>query len=414
MKRREFVKKYALRFSAALLLVGLMLYTVYHVVNASSASLITTPARLYTDHKMLAGRADLFREEQVLSVAGNGVVNDLVASGAKVSKDTELAEVWNGYANPLDAKAAQIGLERLERLISVLERSEVKNGTAADAQVCRQEASALLLEIQRAKVEGDWGEIGGLCDRMLVYLNRYQTLTANGEGYGELLEELRAQKSALLVGSRTAVSSALGSGFYFDRTQVDGKESFYTVDLLNTLTPASLDALRRTESTTREDETVAGKLVFGYTWYLAADLVCDASAFEVGAYYDVVFPSADDNTLGMQCHAVNPGEDGRVAVVFSCDEMPAWLTWERTRTIEIALDSVTGLYVPESALVEQDGVLGVYIYSDSVVRFRRVEVLRRGDGYCVVSQNSEDENYLALYDILILSGKKLYDGKVYQ
>jgi hypothetical protein len=61
-----------------------------------------------------------------------------------------------------------------------------------------------------------------------------------------------------------------------------------------------------------------------------------------------------------------------------------------------------------------DGVEGVYIFKDSTVYFRRIEILYRGDGYCVVAEQNGREDYLALYDLLVTSGEDLYDGRVFQ
>jgi hypothetical protein len=56
----------------------------------------------------------------------------------------------------------------------------------------------------------------------------------------------------------------------------------------------------------------------------------------------------------------------------------------------------------------------VYIFKDSTVYFRRIEVLYRGDGYCIVAEQNGREGYLALYDLLVTSGENLYDGRVFQ
>ena len=75
-------------------------------------------------------------------------------------------------------------------------------------------------------------------------------------------------------------------------------------------------------------------------------------------------------------------------------------------------------YIPEQALTWVDGESGVYVFESSTVYFRRAEILFAGDGYYVVSLADPDpENeydYLSGNDLLIVSGKKLYHGKVYQ
>jgi hypothetical protein len=83
--------------------------------------------------------------------------------------------------------------------------------------------------------------------------------------------------------------------------------------------------------------------------------------------------------------------------------------------VEITVGSCKGYYVPEAALQNVNNVEGVYIFENSTVYFRRIEILYRGNGYCIVAEQSEgDGDYLSLHDVLITSGKDLYEGKVYQ
>ena len=52
------------------------------------------------------------------------------------------------------------------------------------------------------------------------------------------------------------------------------------------------------------------------------------------------------------------------------------------------------------------------------MEFRRIAVLYEGDGYLIAAGTDPDpENdvpYLSLNDLMITSGKNLYEGKVYQ
>ena len=67
-----------------------------------------------------------------------------------------------------------------------------------------------------------------------------------------------------------------------------------------------------------------------------------------------------------------------------------------------------------NAIYTVDGVEGVYIFHESTVRFRRIQVIYRGDGYCIAEESPEGEDsYLSVNDLLITEGKNLYDGKVY-
>ena len=55
------------------------------------------------------------------------------------------------------------------------------------------------------------------------------------------------------------------------------------------------------------------------------------------------------------------------------------------------------------------------MFEASTVRFRRAELIWRGDGYAIAALPGEGSS-TELYenDILIVSGKDLYEGKVYR
>ncbi|MBQ8440522.1 MAG: hypothetical protein IJX19_07670 [Clostridia bacterium] len=414
MTRKEFLKKYIVRFSAALLLVGLIVYTVYHIRGASASDLMTVPAREITDLRMVSGEAYLFRDESLLFVEGTGVVNDLAESGSKVSKNEALSQVWLGYS-PFEQELAQSEVDRLDRVIRVLEDSRVSGGEGlSQAEQYRQEAGKLYLSLQQALHGGQWKELPATSDEMLALLNRFGILTGKTEDLDQKLAELKQEKSDLLKGSCVTLRNQESSGFFFDRSCVDGYETLYTVERLRNLTPESLDELKELSPKISENTTTVGKMVYGYTWYIAVELSGDASLFSVGDRYDVGFSEDGERRLSMTCEAVTAGEDGRFLVTFSSGDHPSGFSYERIRRVEITVGSTTGYYIPESALVRQDGVDGVYIFKDSTVYFRKIEIIYRGEGYCIAAARGDrGEDYLDLYDILVTAGKNLYDGKVY-
>lgn len=414
MTRKEFLKKYTPRFLAALLLVGLIIYTVYHVLGASAAGLMTTPTREVTDLRIMSGNAYFFRDERVLMTESPGVVNDLVASGVKVSKNQALAEVYTGYGE-LEREIIQADLDRLNRAIGVLESSKVSAGTPlAQAEEYRAKAGELYLVFREAILEGRWQGLSDTADEMLTLLNRHGILTGRLEDADQLLQSLREERSKLLTGERMTVQSTDASGFFYDRAHVDGYESLYTLERLDTLSPEALDELKNTAPVVNEAATTVGKMVYGYTWHLAVELEGDASVFAVGDSYEINFSGAEGHSLLMTCENLLAGEDGRFVAVLSSNDTPAWLSHDRVQSVEIVVGSSQGYYIPESALVVQDGVEGVYIFRDSTVHFRRIDVIYRGEGYCIAAPRGErGEDYLDLYDILVTAGKKLYDGKVY-
>ena len=117
----------------------------------------------------------------------------------------------------------------------------------------------------------------------------------------------------------------------------------------------------------------------------------------------------------MVCHKIVDGADGGIIAVFASDEVPTDFVWKRCQSARITVGSTTGYYVPDSALYTVDGVECVYVLEGGTVYLRRVEILCRGDGYCIVAeQGDRGGDYLALNDLMVTSGGDLYDGRVYK
>lgn len=414
MTRQAFLKKYLLRFAVSVTLLGLIVYTLYHVFASSSQSLMKTSVRHYSKPHVISGSAYLFREETVLTAPREGLVNDLVPSGAKVSRGVPLAEVWESPA--LFREELQLRLDDLNRLIRVLEASQLPNGTPlAEAGGYRDAASADYETICTAIATGDWTAVNGLDDSLLTRLNRYASLTDPENRIAETLADLKAERAQMLTGTPLTQKSDKASCYYYSRDYIDGYETLFTPDALNTLDAASFAALTSAEPRLPSDGFPVGKTVFGYEWSLAIQFDAVSSAYLTeGESYSVSFPENHGRALSFVCAKLIPTENGAIAVL-SSDEVLSDFIYLRKQTAEITVATITGYDIPENAIYTVNGVEGVYVLRDGVAQFCRIEVTFRGDGYCIIAeQGDRGEEYPALYDILITSGKDLYDGKVYQ
>ena len=413
MTRGAFLKKYVWRFASSLALAGLIVYILYHVFGGGGKPL-TTPTQPISERRLLGAEAYLFRDEQVIVGEESGVINELAVSGEKVGRGDALAELWSGYTEAERIETQQ-KLDAINRLIRVLEESRVPQGTnLSQAERFYQAAMQHYLSLRESAATGDWQDLWAHEDGMLSMLNRYASLIESGADVEELLGQLKEERTSFLLGSRELLSNTGESGYYFGRASVDGYEEIFTLETLAELTVDGYEELIASEASTDTVETAVGKMVYGYDWYLAMRIDgASAELFEVGASYTLTFPENRDRELTMTCHAIETDGEHALLVLTTYD-IPMNFSFYRHQRVEITVGVVNGYYVPESALYVVDGVEGVYIFEDSTVRFRRIEVLYRGDGYCIAAeQGDRGKEYLALHDILIVSGGNLYDGRVY-
>lgn len=419
--RKPFFRERAGRIGLTLLLFCLIVYTVYHALGSSSGSLQTTPVRQVTDTDLVAGEAWLFRDETLLTVPREGLVNSLAQSGTKVGRNTDLLQVCYPaeLTDSAALSAAQTKLDALNRQISVLERSLLPAGDKLSAASgYRAEAMDRLAEIRAAIRDGNWSGVGEAEEEMLVALNRYESLLSSEDGVRQALAELSAERDALLGGESLTVVNESSSGYYYDRTTVDGLETVFTTAALADLTADRFEELKNTAPTGPEVGVAAGKICYGYQWYLAISLPEDMGAgLEADTAYTVRFPENRNRELRLVCTDLKPAQNGVIAV-FRSDVTPADFVFLRCQTVELTVGERSGFYIPEQAVVRLNGETGVYIFDSGTVRFRRVAASAVRDGYLIVSvEDPEPEKetvYIRLNDLMILSGNNLYDGKVYK
>jgi hypothetical protein len=183
---------------------------------------------------------------------------------------------------------------------------------------------------------------------------------------------------------------------------------------LEELTPEGLHTLVESTPALPEGQTV-GKLVYGYEWYLALELSPSVAAgFGVGREYRFAFPENNGATAKLTLEKTVVG-DGTVLAVFRCESHPNDFLFYRKQTVEITVGETEGFYIPETALVSENGIMGVYVFEESTVRFRQAHIIWMGEGYAIAKLPGEGSlTELQENDILIVSGNDLYEGKVYR
>ena len=417
MKRRRFLRIYATRAALTLFLLFLIVYTVYHALRNTAGGVLTTPARTISDTAVTAGEAFLFRDETVLTVPEAGLIDPLAADGAKVGRNTALVRVWP-VPEGGDREELQWELDALDRTIRVLEASlsdETLSLSAAGPN--RAAAREDLLAVCRAVRSGDFGAIPALEEKILTGASRYARLTGSEDDLRAALDEARAGRDSLLTGTPVTVSDAGRSGYFYGRASVDGLETVFPTSALEALTPAALAELASAEPVS-PDGFAVGKLAASYRWYLAVLIGPDAqTGISRGDVCTVSLPASGGLTLTFTCVRTASDATGTV-VILSSEDIPGGLVWLRRQRVELRLETVTGYYVPEQALVTlPDGQTGVYVLEGSTVLWRRIDVIRAGSGYRIAGRTDPDPDnpvpYLADNDLIILSGKNLYNGKVY-
>lgn len=400
---------------AVLALLALTGYTLLQCGAFNSKALLSTAyASDVTLDDLLSATGYVFRDETVITADVPSVSDSAVASGEKVAAGSLVTRLYAAA----DAEDRQARLSAIDESIAFLTRLGDTDGLKlSDADDLRRLMYNAYLDAVYASGIGNAEQAAAAAREMLVQLSRYDKLIGKATGTDEVLNSLRAERKALLDGRETAYYTS-EAGYFYDVSAVDGYESVFAA---SGLTDRSADEiLKLTKASPVSSSNAAGKLVKGINWYLVLPVSSGtAETLKKNQRYFLTLSLPDGGTaeVPMILEDMKDASDGSAVLLFSCNRMSEKLIACRQVEVSLVTGSVSGYRVPNDALTERDGVTGVYILDESTVRFRRVTVLARREGFSVVAARDtsmEDyKEYLNKNDRLILDGKDLYDGKQY-
>jgi hypothetical protein len=201
------------------------------------------------------------------------------------------------------------------------------------------------------------------------------------------------------------VSASCDGVFY---REVDGYETVMTTEAVDTLTPGGLRALLASPQGTAQ---AVGKIVSGGTWYLAVPMTgASAQRFTVGSTYQMSIPRTGERRALALSRVTDADTAGEVLLVFSGEGTPLLGELARSVEVEITTGAVLGIFVPMTAVREENGERFVFVDADGVAAKRRIDPLLIENGYCLVAQNPSPE-FLQEGESVVVTKRRIYEGK---
>lgn len=413
MERRWDIRKLGRNALIVLIMTGLIAYVVYHCLQYFKNPVQTTVAVRQSERQTQTLTAYLFRDEEVLTSSRPGALQTLVDDGTHVAMESEVARVYVSG----DGEALYAQLQVLHEEIAFCEQClSAADFLPGHLTVLNEQITETYGELMAAKTLGDGAAVQTLSDELLLLLNQQQVMTGELADLPARLAALKAEREALeaaYAGTYESISVDR-TGYYFRET--DGYEGLFTNAALQ---GASLTGFYEliTQKPAATD-THAGKLIGDFIWYAALPTtVADAQTLNEGSVYTLTFEdgTAVDMTLDKMLTAP---EDERCVLIMKTGHMPQGFDYTRVQSVTLEIGETMGLRVPQTALkVGKDGEMGVYILDVAYVRYRKIDIIWRGDGYVLVRESDRTqeghENDLGYQELLIIrSDEELYDGKL--
>lgn len=424
-RKKKEVKTYKQTVVNAVILVvvlSLLLYVAIQLSYNLSEQVSTQRTQKVTDITYSYFEGCIFKDGEVLSEGGD-VVHYLVPDGAKVGVGQAYAEVYSGTSlSPDERRDAQRKLNDLSERINMLVAGLDGGKNTSDLGGVSEDISDNYYAYIDSILGGDLPAADKSGDKLLGALVDYSAITLS-ESARNTLSALYEEREALLSsmgGEKRVLVSDKSFTFYRD---ADGYERLLNSSAVANLTADTLDSLMTAD---REDtDSSIGSAVYSAKWYIA--LPADEAGYEtfkggVGRTYEIEILGSDGLSIEMLLESVVQNEENpdRVYLLFSSIDLAKIAGLDRHQAVRIVLDSTTGYRIPAGAMHLSGEHKGVYVLVGNMIEFRRVTVIGEGQGYYIVNTYEDDllENatseipYLNINDLIVISGRDLYDGKL--
>ena len=394
-RRREHGVKSTLQVVCIVVLALFLVGILWGEISRTALGLRREVATSLTLPQKSLATAYVLRDEALVTSVDGGPVAYAVASGSAVTVGQELALVYADGANTgTRARAAEITAE-IERLMAQ-DAESIPDYYGSYEALMSALSSGNLLGIAEAR------------DTLGEALDRVAATGESAEARQAKIAALWAEFDALIENDRNAsdrVEASCNGVFY---REVDGYETVMTTEAVDTLTPGGLRALLASPQGAAQ---AVGKIVAADTWYLAVPMTGEsAQRFAVGEAYEVRATRTGERRALKLARVTDADVAGEVLLIFSGESTPLFGDLSRSVEIEITTGTAEGIFVPMTAVREENGERFVFVDVDGVAVKRRITPLLIENGYCLVTKDASPE-CLQEGESMVVTRRRIYEGK---
>ena len=399
-------------------LILLLIVFISIVYNFNNKQMATETALMSEAVSSKDFKGVFIRAERVITFSGNGVLSYNVADGGKVGSDTVIAKVY-----PDDT---QIGrnreITRLEKKLAILKKIQ-NPGTFESVQPAS--LSENIGESYRSLIYSrdmhNYDELRDEMENLLVQMSTYQIITKSVTGFEQQITDINAELAELKAESIMPSEIVPSKESAYFVSYCDGYESELTPDRLDEITIADINSITDRRS---NDNTIVGKMIDGYSWYLAGVVDNSRKEYAAGNYVQIKFDSSDETFDAVINSVRDEGDPEQSIIIIECSQFNYDLVQHRAENAKLIKGEYSGLKVPresirfddiEENVYDENGEVigsaitnykGVRILKGEQIVFKKIDVIYEGSDYVLSRVHDNDSDYLALYDDIITEGEE--------
>ena len=380
-EQKKTSKKILFRIVLFIRVVILISYLIYNTIR-----LIMRPADTFVVEQGVLSVSEVkdayvIRNEVVLQ--GNNYKNGMekvIAEGKKVAKGDS---VFRYYVNGEETIKNEIA--ELDKQIQEAQKNEEPISTA-DIEILKRKIREAEEKIYDSNSKE---EIEKYKKEIEDYTYKISVIVGDSSPAGSYLKDLINKKTEYLNkltdGAEEIITTDSGIVSY----RIDNMEQLFTTTDFNYLTSSFLTNLNLKTGEIIENSTEKGKIITDFYCYLAIEMNSESAMnAKVGDKVKIQYDT--DSIVSSEIVHINDGEKSKI-LVFKVDDLPEKMISYRKISVEIIWWEHTGLKVPNSALIEENGKKYVERNRAGYNAKVLVKILKQDDSYAIIDNYTTDE-----------------------
>ena len=354
--------------------------------------------------------AELFiiRNEEIVQGDKSGVVVPLAVNGERIGKNSKIAAVFSNEQAAENYASAEVLNKKLENYRKIDNQVKLAN---LDMKKLSDEINSDFYRILDTAYNNDFSALSEDEMAFSEKLSRKNISLGYEVDCSAQIAALESEIASLKVSDPSDVVLAEYAGYFVSRP--DGYEGVLTVDSIDTLTEEQLSDAFKAE---KQDvpENAMGKIITDYDWYAAA-IVDDAEIAETepGRSVRLMLGDSEKETVNAKLYSKKMLEGNKMLLVFKSSEMNDQIATIRKTRGKIVMGDYTGIKIRREAVrFNEKGEPGVFILEGNVAKFNKIEEIYSNESVVVAKDKTGSPGWLARYDVIIVSGRGLENGKI--
>ena len=404
--RKKIEKKKLITDIVITIIIIYVFYAVYLIIKTPKDTITLENGTLTVEE---SATGYIIRDETIVKGKNykNGIYQ-IVPEGERAAKNQAIFRYYGINENELQEKINEVN----EKIQNALEKE--KNLFPSDIKNLDEQIDTKVQDLKNIYNIKNLTEYKKqLSDIMLKKATIIGENSKSGSYIKKLIDSREEYEKKLEEGSEYMESPKSGIVSY----RVDGLEDVLKIDGFKDLTENSLNELDVKTGQIVSTSTEQGKVINNFECYIATILNSNTSKqAEVGKKAKITLSSG--NELEATIHYKKEQENGKVLIIFKTNSLPDELITFRKISFNITWWSVTGIKVPNNAILE-DETQSKYVLKKTATGTTKcyIKIKKTNDKYSIISSYSvedlkslgiDESKYkgIEVYDTIMLYPKK--------